>query len=69
MEIKGYCKDAYMQARVKSVKYIKVKGSSKSSPVHKTHFPVMGRSESAVITYLKDLNKGYDIIITELEWA
>ena len=29
----------------------------------------MGRSESAVITYLKDLNKGYDIIITELEWA
>jgi hypothetical protein len=58
-----------MQARVKSVKYIKVKGSSKSSPVHKTHFPVMGRSESAVIAYLKDINKGFDIIITELEWA
>jgi len=58
-----------MQVRVKSVKFIKVKGNSKSSPQHRTSFSVMGRSESAVISYLKELNKGYDIIITELQWA
>ncbi|EJI85486.1 hypothetical protein AEST_18250 [Alishewanella aestuarii B11] len=58
-----------MQSRVKSVKFIKVKGSNKSSPVHLTHFPVMGKSEGAVIAYLKDKYKGFDIIITELEWA
>lgn len=67
--IEAYWKENVMQAKVKSVKYIKVKGSSKSSPVHKTHFSIMGRSESAVIAYLKDLHKGHDIIITELEWA
>lgn len=58
-----------MQCNVKSVRYIKLKDGRKSSPVHRTHFPVIGKSESAVISFLKDAHKGYDIIITELIWA
>jgi hypothetical protein len=57
-----------MKSKVKTVKYTRQKGQSKSNAVLSL-FQVAGNTESAVIAHLQKKHPGFDITIRELQWA
>lgn len=58
-----------MQFKVRNAKYIRINPRHRNGPLSMSNFYVRGQSESAVIAHLRQINRGYDIIIVSIDWG